>query len=81
MLNFITGGLNYQIEHHLFPTLSRKNLAKAKIIVKEFCDENSIPYKDNDLYTAWKEVFGYINMVSKYANPKFYVIKAVNDMI
>lgn len=81
LLNFISGGLNYQIEHHLFPTLSRKHLPKAKIIIKEFCSEKSIPYKDDSLYTAWKEVFGYLARIGRQANPKFYVIKAVNDMI
>ena len=80
-LRFITGSLNYQIEHHLFPTMSRKHLTKAKIIIKNFCYERGIPYKDDSLYAAWKEVFAYINRVSKKAGYEFYAIKAVNDMI
>ena len=44
--NFIFGGLNYQIEHHLFPTMPRKHLKKAKIIVRHFCKEHSLPYHE-----------------------------------
>jgi fatty acid desaturase len=31
------GGLNYQIEHHLFPTMPRPNLARARSIIRPFC--------------------------------------------
>src|SRR5699024_958922 len=31
------GGLNYQIEHHLFPTLARNKLKEARAVVREFC--------------------------------------------
>lgn len=80
LLDFLTGGLNYQIEHHLFPTMSRKYLKKAKIIIKNFCKEKGIPYKDDSFSNAWVEVFRYINDVGKHAGDLF-VVKAVNDMI
>ena len=31
------GGLNYQIEHHLFPSMPRPNLRRSKAIVAAFC--------------------------------------------
>ncbi|KAL3080254.1 hypothetical protein niasHT_034228 [Heterodera trifolii] len=43
-IDWLWGGLNYQIEHHLFPTMPRHNLKKVMPLVKEFCAENDIPY-------------------------------------
>jgi len=40
----ILGGINYQIEHHLFPTLNNHHLKKISPIVKEMCKEYNIPY-------------------------------------
>ena len=44
----IGGGINYQIEHHLFPTLSNHKLPKISRIVKETCKEFNIPYNSID---------------------------------
>jgi fatty acid desaturase len=41
---FVFGGLNYQIEHHLFPAMPRPNLARAQPLVREFCVENGLGY-------------------------------------
>ncbi len=41
---FILGGLNYQIEHHLFPTMPRPNLARAQALVRAFCLESELGY-------------------------------------
>ncbi|KAJ5531674.1 hypothetical protein N7527_005067 [Penicillium freii] len=43
-LDFIHGGLNYQVVHHLFPRLPRHNLRRAQKYVKEFCEDVGIPY-------------------------------------
>jgi len=37
LLTFLLGGLNFQIEHHLFPSMPRPNLRRAQGLVKEFC--------------------------------------------
>jgi len=42
--NFILGGLNYQIEHHLFPTMPRPSLSRAQHLVRRFCAENGFGY-------------------------------------
>jgi linoleoyl-CoA desaturase len=50
-------GLQYQVEHHLFPTLSHVQLAKAAPIVREFCERNGLPYNTMSwpkvLWRAW----------------------------
>jgi fatty acid desaturase len=54
--NFALGGLNYQIEHHLFPAMPSVNLSKAQPIVEEFCKEKEIPYHATGLIQSWREV-------------------------
>lgn len=58
--NFFTdfwyGGLNYQIEHHLFPTMPRNHLRKARVIVKEFCRQKGIPYHETGMLDSFREI-------------------------
>jgi acyl-lipid (7-3)-desaturase (Delta-4 desaturase) len=44
LLAMFNGGLNYQIEHHLFPRISHTHYAKIAPIVREFCKKKGIPY-------------------------------------
>ena len=46
------GGLNYQIEHHLFPNMPRPHLRKAQEIVKEYCEAHTIPYTETGLFQS-----------------------------
>ena len=46
LTGFLFGGLNYQIEHHLFPTMPRPNLARAQAMVRAFCRENELGYAE-----------------------------------
>ena len=58
------GGLNYQIEHHLFPSMPRNNLRKAQPIVRRFCDERSIPYRETGALQSNREILQYLHQVS-----------------
>lgn len=49
LTDFWYGGLNYQIEHHLFPHMPRLNLRQASHIVREFCQRRGISYHE----TGW----------------------------
>ena len=42
----LMGGINYQIEHHLFPTLCNHKLAEISPIVKKTCKEFNIPHNN-----------------------------------
>ncbi|MET4783693.1 acyl-CoA desaturase [Glaciihabitans sp. UYNi722] len=57
------GGLNYQIEHHLFPNMPRPHLAKAQEIVKEYCDTHRILYTETTLSESYGIVVRYLNRV------------------
>jgi fatty acid desaturase len=44
--SFALGGLNYQIEHHLFPSMPRPNLARAQHVIRSFCIESGLGYRE-----------------------------------
>jgi len=53
LMDWFAGGLNYQIEHHLFPTLPRHNLFKVSHLVKEFCEKNKLPYQSCGFFSRY----------------------------
>ncbi|HEU5126946.1 MAG TPA: acyl-CoA desaturase [Glycomyces sp.] len=55
LIDAAMGGLNYQIEHHLFPGMPSPHLGKAQPIVREFCEEKGIPYHETGLIQSWRE--------------------------
>ncbi|MBN9608967.1 MAG: acyl-CoA desaturase [Actinobacteria bacterium 69-20] len=57
------GGLNYQIEHHLFPGMPRPNLRRARPIVRAFCAEHGIDYHEVPIHHAWAIVAAHLNRV------------------
>ena len=56
LTDFWYGGLNYQIEHHLFPNMPRNKLRETQKVVKEFCMGHSIPYHETGLIQSQKEI-------------------------
>ena len=62
--DFLYGGLNYQIEHHLFPSMPRNRLKEAQKIVRPFCREHSISYYETGVIQSQREVLQYLHQVS-----------------
>ena len=56
-------GLNYQIEHHLFPSMPRPHLRRAAAMIAEYCREHDVPYTETGLFTSYSIVVRYINRV------------------
>jgi fatty acid desaturase len=52
---WLYGGLNLQIEHHLFPALPRNRLRDARPVVKAFCAERGIPYRETTVGASYRE--------------------------
>jgi fatty acid desaturase len=65
------GGLNYQIEHHLFPSMARPQLKRASVIVRSWCDERDIPYSETSLPQAWGIIVRHMNEVGIAAGSRF----------
>lgn len=71
LTTFAMGGLNYQIEHHLFPSMPRPNLRRAQRIVRPFCDEHSVTYTEKTLRQSYGIVIRYLNEVGVRAGDPF----------
>jgi fatty acid desaturase len=67
LTDFWYGGLNYQIEHHLFPTMPRNNLPQAQKIVREFCAERGIAYESTSLFGAYRDTWRHLHRESASA--------------
>jgi fatty acid desaturase len=62
-MNIFMGGLNFQVEHHLFPSMPRPHLRKASEIVREYCAAKDIEYTENNYFAAQAIVLSYLNKV------------------
>ncbi|MEV4345893.1 acyl-CoA desaturase [Actinoplanes sp. NPDC049596] len=57
------GGLNYQIEHHLFPAMPTPNLPKAQPIVQAYCAEIGVPYEMTSLTESYRQALSHLHEV------------------
>jgi fatty acid desaturase len=57
------GGLNYQIEHHLFPAMPTPNLRKAQPIVEAYCKQVGISYEATSLIESYRQALRYLHEV------------------
>jgi fatty acid desaturase len=60
LTDFWYGGLNYQIEHHLFPTMPRNKLREAQPIVEDFCRRLGISYHTTGLFASYRESWSHL---------------------
>ena len=63
-VDWFCGGLQYQVDHHLFPQLPRHNLKKVHALVESFCKEYEVTYHEADMYTGTVEVLSHLSKVS-----------------
>jgi fatty acid desaturase len=57
------GALNYQIEHHLFPTMPRNRVREAHVMVRGFCEERGIPYHEVSMLQSYRELLAFLHEV------------------
>lgn len=65
--DFLFGGVNNHIEHHLFPNLPRKGLRRARTITRDFCQRHGIPYRETSWLRAAAEVSRFLREVTESA--------------
>ena len=68
---FLLGGLNYQVEHHLFPSMPRPHLSRAAALVRAHCAEHRLPYTEATLLQSYGIVIRYLNRVGLAARDPF----------
>lgn len=62
--DFWYGGLNYQVEHHLFPSMARNQLRAAQVIIRKFCEDRQIKYYETSMFNSYVEILDYLHIVS-----------------
>lgn len=67
----LLGGLNRQVEHHLFPSMPRPHLARARQIVRAHCARIDVPYTETSLVRSYATVVRYLNDVGLAARDPF----------
>jgi fatty acid desaturase len=65
------GGLNYQIEHHLFPAMPTPNLRLAQPIVRDYCAEIGVPYEMTGLIESYRQALGHLHDVGAELRVEF----------
>ena len=65
------GGLNYQIEHHLFPSMPRPHLRQVAPLVAAHCRAEGVPCTQSSLWAAYRHVVGHLNTVGLAGNGPF----------
>ena len=61
--DFWYGGLNYQIEHHLFPRMPRNKLKEAQPIIKDFCRDHDISFHETGVLQSYREILSHLHKV------------------
>jgi fatty acid desaturase len=62
--DWMLGGLNYQVEHHLFPSIPRPNLCKVQPLVREHCAKIGLPYTETGLVESYRRALGHLHDVA-----------------
>lgn len=63
----LLGGLNYQIEHHLFPSMPRPSLRRAQPLVEAYCRERGISYLETSLVDSYAQALRHLDHVGQTA--------------
>jgi fatty acid desaturase len=69
LVDFLLGGLNYQIEHHLFPSMPRPNLRRAQPLIRAFCHQHDLPYTEATMLGSYAEALRYLHSVGAPLRP------------
>ncbi|XVQ15389.1 fatty acid desaturase family protein [Spirillospora sp. CA-255316] len=63
--DYLLGGLNYQIEHHLFPSVARPNLRRLQPLVREHCERVGLPYVETGLVASYGQALRHMHEVGE----------------
>lgn len=68
-MDFALGGLNHQIEHHLFPNMPRPNLRRAQPLVRAFCRQHGLDYTEASLFGSYAQAIRHLHTVGAPLRP------------
>ena len=58
---FMLGGLNYQIEHHLFPSMPRPSLRRVQGLVRDFCAATDLGYSEENFVGSFRQIIHHLS--------------------
>ncbi|MFG2736497.1 acyl-CoA desaturase [Streptomyces carpaticus] len=61
--DWLMGGLNYQIEHHLFPSMARPHLRLVRPLVRHYCREAGVKYTETGLLDSYRQALTHMHAV------------------
>jgi len=70
LTDLLYGSLNYQIEHHLFPTMPRRNVRRAHAIVRQFCADHGVPYYETSILQSYREILSFLHEIGAPLRPR-----------
>jgi fatty acid desaturase len=77
--NFVSGGLNHQIEHHMFPSMHHYLYPHISPIVQQTCEEFGIPFGNFEtLPQAWWSMIKYLHRLGHYDDPSEAATKKID---
>jgi fatty acid desaturase len=65
LVDFLLGGLNYQIEHHLFPSMARPNLRRSQALIRGFCEQHGVRYCETTLLRSYAQALRHLHAVGQ----------------
>lgn len=76
----LMGGLNFQVEHHLFPSMARPHLKAAGKIAREYCQEIGVPFTETGLFASYGVIIRHLNKVGLSNNTDPFVCPMVAQL-
>jgi fatty acid desaturase len=52
-MEWLWGGMQYQLEHHLFPTMPKYKYAQVRPIIQKWANDNGIEYRCQSVWKIW----------------------------
>jgi fatty acid desaturase len=69
LVDFALGGLNYQIEHHLFPSMPRPNLRRSQALIRGFCLQHGLSYHESTAFGSYAQALRHLHAVGAPLRP------------
>jgi fatty acid desaturase len=69
LVTFMLGGLNYQIEHHLFPSMPRPNLRRVQGLVRDFCVATDLGYCEESFAGSFRQIVHHLSSATPEQPP------------
>jgi fatty acid desaturase len=69
VVDVVLGGLNYQIEHHLFPNMPRPNLRRSRPLIRAFCLQQGLTYHESTMLGSYTQALRHLHAVGAPLRP------------